>query len=123
MEVNAKQTEVRNVKVELSGYEQGRVAQAQKSELLLGILSKRLEQGFVSTLTVGLKNGAYCVREEYYKGELQWCLVEMDADWDYHNNHVIDTTIRPLTEDEKTKYFHLRCTLAEVETIITELGV
>lgn len=123
MEVNAQQTEVRNVKVELSGYEQGRVAQAQKSDMLLGILSKRLEQAFVSTLTVDLKNGAYCVREEYYNGERQLCLVEMDADWDYHNNHGTDTTIRPLTEDEKTRYFHLRCTLTEVETLITELGV
>lgn len=122
MEVNAKQIEVRNVKVELSGYEQGRVAQAQKSDLLLGILSKRLKQSFVSTLTVDLKDGAYCVREEYYKWERQWCLVELDADWDYHNNRGIDTTIRPLTEDEKTRYFHLDSALAEIETLINELG-
>lgn len=123
MEVNAKQTEVRNVKVELSGREQARVAQAQTSDLLLRILSKRLEQAFVSTLTVDLKKGTYCVREDYFKGERQWCLVELDADWDYHNNHGTDTTIRPLTDDEKARYLHFDSTIAEVETLISELGV
>lgn len=123
MEVNAKQTEVRIVKVELSGGEQARVAQAQTSDLLIGILSNRLEQKLVANMTSDLKKGAYCIREAYFKGERQWCLVELDADWDYHNNVGRDETLRPLSEAERAKYFQLDNSIAEVQQLISELGV
>ena len=121
MEVNAKQTEVKNVKVELSHQTQQAVVKAQSLDLLIDVVSKRLEHWMVESFTSDLKKGAYVIRGTYYRGERQWCLMEIDADWDYHNNVGRDEVVRPLTDEEKAKYFHLDHAISEVQTLISEL--
>lgn len=104
MKVNAKQTIVQNVEVDISDEEIMNIVKAQTPDYLADVLTKELLRNFIYSLPADF-TGEWAVWETRKRGyEPFLVLVHVDAWWDYHNNVGVDEEVRPLTEEETVKY-------------------
>lgn len=104
MQVNAKHTEVRTIKVELDDSTQVQVAQNLPTLKLVKIIKERLFKDAIDKITKGMKKATYTVASRYHEGKQRLVLIEVDASWDYHNDVGVDEVIRPLTDDEVNRF-------------------
>lgn len=113
MKVKAKQTVTSIVDVELDDKGVLEVIEKADSRILLQVLQRHLTTAFITRIR-GKQQGELVVRLEWVSSSSRHCpergagsylaLVEIDGDFDYHNNVGVDEFVRWLTDEERQEW-------------------
>lgn len=104
MKVKGTHTVKNSVEVEISNEEVSSIIETQSFQVLTKVVQKKLLKSFIESLVPASK-GNFTIHTAFqYISDSNYLLVEVDADWDYHNNVGMDRFVRVLTKEESTKY-------------------
>lgn len=104
MKVTGKQTVIKSIDIELSEEEISRIVKTQPIEFLADAIQNKVMKNFIDALKPQF-DGKRAIRESHYQSRVgKLVLVHVDESWNYHNNVSEDKEVRPLTQDEISKY-------------------
>lgn len=94
-----------NVELEISADEVNRIIESQDADTLSKFLQKRLMKDFIGKLKPAY-SGERIIRKSFFSSlSDKFMLVNVDEDFDYHNNVGVDNEVRPLTDQELEQFF------------------